>query len=144
MHVHRRTPFSQAAVLVAAAVFAMNAAAAEAPTTENQWVPPGEEVVEFLLSTAASEFKTPGQVNAVAFRGVRVGYFSDAPPGRYVLCGSVQSSGPQKTEWTRFATIQTSPYEQWLGGVAESICGSKKVKWYTGDLSSELLRRVRE
>jgi hypothetical protein len=143
MHVRRRPPFSLATVLVAVAFFAVNAAAAETSTAESQWVPPGEEVVEFLLSTAASEFKTPGQVNAVDFRSVRVGYFSDAPPGRYVLCGSVQSSGPDKTEWIRFATIQTSPYEQWLGGVAESICGSKKVKWYTGDLSPELLRRVR-
>jgi hypothetical protein len=143
MQIFRRTLSTLATVMVAAVLFIGDVAATETGTTSKQSVPPGKEVTEFLLSTAASEFKTPSSLNAVAFRGVRVGYFSDTPPGRHVLCGSVQASGPQKTEWIRFATIQTSPYEQWLGGVADSICGSKKVKWYPGDLSADLLKRVR-
>jgi hypothetical protein len=143
MHISRRSLSALVAVSMAAVALAGYAAATEPAVTNKQSAAPGKEVVEFLLSTAATEFKMPSPLTPVAFRRVRVGYFSDTSPGRYVLCGSVQSSTPQKTEWIQFATIQTSPYEQWLGGVAESVCRSKKVKWYTGDLSADLLKRVR-
>ena len=100
-----------------------------------------QETVDFLLATAADEFKASSTLKPAAFRSVRVGYFFDAPPGRYVLCGVVQTAGPGSSERIAFATIKTSPYEQWLGGVADSICKSNKVEWYTGDLSEELQRR---
>jgi hypothetical protein len=143
MNFLRRALLARLAGSLAAALLIVNADATELAAAHKQLEQPSNEVVEFLLSTASNEFKRPGPLKAVGFREVRVGYFSDTAPGRYVLCGSVQSSGVQKTEWIRFSTIQTSPYEQWLGGVAESICASKKVKWYSGDFSAELLKRVR-
>lgn len=100
------------------------------------------EVIQFLLSTAAGEFRAPTTAQPAAFRKVRIGYFSDATPGRYVLCGMALSQ--KEAQWVHFATIRTSPYEQWLGGVAESVCQSKKVSWYPGDFSSDLLKRVRD
>lgn len=120
----------------------VNAVASEASRSTKAPAEPPKGVTEFLLSTAAAEFKTSSPLRIAALRQVRVGYFSDVGPGRYVLCGRVRPADSRKTGWIQFATVQTSPYEQWLGGVAESICTSKKIKLYPKDLSSELLKRV--
>lgn len=103
---------------------------------------PTKEVVDFLLNTASSEFNSPQSSRAYGFRKVRIGYYTDGSSGRFVLCGSVQLKNESTTEWVQFATVQTSPYEQWLGGVAESICQSKKMTWHLVDQTSELLRRI--
>lgn len=119
---------------------AFAAGAAQAPPVPTT---PDLAAVEFLLASAAKEFRSPGSMRPLAIRRARVGYFSDAGPGRYLLCGSFQSAESKGAEWIRFATIKTSDYEQWLGGVAESLCSSKKVKWYTDDHSAALMQRVR-
>jgi hypothetical protein len=44
-----------------------------------------------------------------------------------------------KAEWTPFATIKTSGYEQWLGAQAVRFCQDASVIWDTvNDLSSSL------
>ena len=61
----------------------------------------------------------------------------------YVLCGqflTVKEGTPHG--WTPFATIKTSPYEQWIGAQAAGFCQSPPVTWDTvGDLSSALQTR---
>jgi hypothetical protein len=140
MNTHRRTFWTLLLAPVAAAALGSAASAAEPPAHRD---PGGVDVVDLLLATATSEFRNAKDIHPVAFRNVRVGYFSDGAAGRHVLCGAVQSSGPQKKEWIPFATVKTSPYEQWLGGVADAICKSPKVQWRNGDLSAQLARRVR-
>lgn len=131
-----------AVLAVATAASCGYARAAEPKSASPLGSVPGPTVVEFLLSTAVSEFRTPGRVRAISFRNVQVGYFADTGPGRYVLCGNVEVAKTQGSEWIQFATIQTSGYEQWLGGVAASICASSYVRWYPGDYSPELLKRL--
>jgi hypothetical protein len=143
MKTRRRTFWAVLLAPAAAALLASTASAAEPPASGAPRDTGGADVVELLLATAADEFKGAKDLNAVGFRNVRVGYFADGAAGRHVLCGAVQSSGPQKKEWISFATVKTSPYEQWLGGVADAICKSPKVQWRKGDLSAQLARRVR-
>jgi len=138
----RRRLITAALSCVVASLVSIHATAADATPSGVAPTAPSGEVIEFLLSTAAEEFRASPSVRAVAFRKVRVGYFAEGGVGRYVLCGRVQSVNAQKAEWIPFATIQTSPYEQWLGGVAESICASRIVKWYPGDHAADLLTRV--
>jgi len=63
---------------------------------------------------------------------------------QYMLCGQflpAQEGG--KAEWTPFATIKTSGYEQWLGAQAAGFCQGSSVIWdKVGDLSSSLQSRL--
>lgn len=59
---------------------------------------------------------------------------------QYMLCGQVLAG---KGEWTPFATIKTSGYEQWLGAQATGFCQGSSVIWdKKGDLSSSLQSRL--
>src|SRR3989442_8996167 len=89
------------------------AACSTAPVTrrESQAVSPTQvlapEVVQFLLTAAATDFRTHRPPDPVRFRDVRVGHVV-TPSGReqYMLCGQflpAQEGG--KAEWTPFATI---------------------------------------
>jgi len=63
---------------------------------------------------------------------------------RYMLCGQflpAQEGG--RVEWTPFATIKTSGYEQWIGAQAAAFCQASSVTWDNeGDLSSSLQSRL--
>jgi hypothetical protein len=63
---------------------------------------------------------------------------------QYMLCGQflpAQEGG--KAEWTPFATIKTSGYEQWIGGDAARFCQGSSFIWdKEGDLSSSLQSRL--
>lgn len=104
-----------------------------------------DSVTQSLLGYAASDFGAhPPAVAQV--RNVRVGYVVTAQGKKqYLLCGEfVPAHSERKGEWTTFATIKTDPYEQWLGGLAESWCRNPKVNWEKseGDLSSALQSRL--
>lgn len=63
---------------------------------------------------------------------------------QYRLCGQflpAQEGG--EAEWTPFATIKTSGYEQWIGAQAVGFCQDPSVIWdKVGDLSSSLQSRL--
>ena len=72
---------------------------------ESQTVSP--EVVQFLLTAAATDFHTHRPPDAARFRDVRIGH-AMTPKGekQYMLCDQflpAQEGG--KAEWTPFATI---------------------------------------
>ena len=99
--------------------------------------------VEFLLASAAMDFHTHGPAHSVRVRNVRSGYLT-APNGtpQYRLCGEfVPAEENGKAEWTTFATIKTSGFEQYVGAGAGNYCGSA-VTWDEGDLSSSLQSRL--
>ena len=102
-------------------------------------------VVQFLLTSAATDFHTHGPKDTVRFRDVRVGYVM-TPGGekQYRLCGQfLPAVEAGKAEWTPFATIKTSGYEQYIGALAASFRHDQSVIWDdVGDLSSPLQSRL--
>lgn len=99
--------------------------------------------VEFLLTSAATDFHTHRGVYPARFRNVRSGYFANADGTRqYRLCGEfLPAREGDRAEWIRFATIKTDPYEQWIGGQAAPYCDSSAT-WNDEDLSSLLQSRL--
>jgi hypothetical protein len=105
-----------------------------------------QTVVQFLLGVAADEFHTHPSPGASRFRGVRLGrVVSPDGTGPYILCGQfLPAHGEGTADWTPFATIKTSAYEQWIGAQAGGYCQSSSVIWEdtVGDLSSSLQSRL--
>jgi hypothetical protein len=101
--------------------------------------------IELLLTSAATDFRAQRPPRPVSFRNVRSGYLVTSEGVRqYRLCGEfLTSSGEGRADWTLFATIQTSPYEQWLGQQALHFCKDPAMKWQEVDLSSLLLSRFK-
>lgn len=97
-----------------------------------------DSAVEFLLTSAATDFHSHGPAAPLRFRNVGSGYVkSDDGLTHYKLCGEFSSrDGP----WTRFATLKTSGYEQWIGGQADAYCDSRMV-WINRDLAVQLQKR---
>lgn len=121
-------------------------ACSTAPAARDQSHPRNVSIdpaVEFLLTSAATDFHTHRSMYPARLRNVRSGYFVTADGTRqYRLCGEFLPAREGGTaEWTRFATIATDPYEQWLGSQAAPFCDSS-VTWYEGDLSSVLQSRL--
>ena len=105
------------------------AAPTPSPAVENL-----ETVREYLLSSAASDFHTHQPPMPVRFRKVRLGHIGDTTrSGSYRLCGQFSTSekGDKKSDWTDFATIKTSGYEQYIG--TTNYCTGPKIIWDTRD-----------
>ena len=106
---------------------------------------PPDSVLQFLLTSAATDFHTHRPPTPVRFRDVRMGHVMN-PGGEdlYMLCGQfLPAEGGDKAEWTAFATIKTSGYEQWIGAQAAGFCQRSSVLWdEEGDLSSALQSRL--
>ena len=98
--------------------------------------------VELLAASAASDFRTHGP-RPIRFRDVRSGYvMTTAGTKQYRLCGQVLATREgNQAEWISFATVQTSPYEQWIGAQAAPFCTDASMNWDEGDLSSSLQGR---
>lgn len=103
---------------------------------------PRNSALEFLLDAAAKDFRDHRPPEPARFRKVRLGYTAAGSGGRqYRLCGEFlpkQASG--KADWTPFATIKTSGYEQWLGAQAIAYCQGVTFD-PAGDLSARLWKR---
>ena len=104
-----------------------------------------DSVVQFLLTAAATDFHAHRPPDPVSFRDVRIGH-RPAPNGQtlYMICGQfLPAKEGAKAEWTPFATIKTSGYEQWIGAQATGFCQDSSVIWDTvTDLSSSLQSRL--
>jgi hypothetical protein len=103
-----------------------------------------DSIEQFLLTSAATDFRTHRPPDPVRFRDVRMGHVTN-PNGepQYRLCGQflpAEQSG--KAEWISFATIKTSGYEQWIGAQAAGYCQGSSFAWdNVGDLSAALQSR---
>jgi hypothetical protein len=96
-------------------------------------------VKEYLLDSAAKDFHEHQPPYPAKFRNVRIGHLGDVTKsGGYRLCGEfLPAGGGGKSEWTKFATVKTSGYEQYLGST--EYCTDKKIRWDTkGDLAAVL------
>ena len=101
-----------------------------------------DSVVQFLLTSAATDFHTHRPPDPVRFRDVRIGHVI-TPSGeeQYMLCGQfLPAAEGANAEWTPFVTIKTSGYEQWIGAQAASFCQRSSVIWDKEDDLSPLLQ----
>ena len=102
-----------------------------------------ETAVRTLVVHSTDDFHKHGPP-AERFRNVRGGYTATAGGQRqYFLCGEfLQTKANAQSEWMQFATIQTSGYEQWIGGQSMPFCEDPSAKWLKGDLSKVLQTRL--
>jgi hypothetical protein len=124
---------------------ASQVASATQPNAPQQQDASPASVAQQLLAAAAADFHNHRPPYPDRFRDVRFGHVLTASgEAQYLLCGQflpVQEGG--QTQWTPFATIKTSGYEQWLGAQATVFCQSSSVIWDNeGDLSSSLQSRL--
>lgn len=121
---------------LATLAFALIACAGAAAQT------PPPETAQTLIAHAAGDFREHMKPVPTDVRRVRLGHLA-ATDGhaRPVLCGEFRT-GP-KSPWTPFATIQTDPYEQWVGGSATGYCKPPTFKPAGGpDLSGALKQHL--
>jgi hypothetical protein len=102
-----------------------------------------EKVKDYLLTSAAKDFRDHQPPLPAKFRNVRLGHAGDTTKsGSWRLCGEfLPTEGGDKAEWTGFVTVKTSKYEQYIGSQT-SYCSDDKLVWDTGDLSSELKAKL--
>ncbi|MBK8793270.1 MAG: hypothetical protein IPN59_08940 [Holophaga sp.] len=100
------------------------------------------EIVEFLLASASKEFKSMEHGRPSGMRNCRIGHLNDSGKEIYFLSGSFKGGGETSAKWTIFTTIKTLDYEHWLGSAAESYARQKKVEWFSGEYSKEILKRL--
>jgi hypothetical protein len=119
------------------------AACGTTPATRTDSQVASSAVVEFLLTSAATDFHTHRPPTPARFRDVRIGHIM-TPSGeaQYMLCGEfLPAEEAGNAEWTPFVTIKTSGYEQYIGET--SYCQRSSVIWDTeGDLATSLQSRL--
>ena len=101
--------------------------------------------VRFLLDASAKDFHDHQPPVPVSFRNVQVrNLIGPNAENHYMLCGQFLGKDNQsKDEWTSFATIKTSGYEQWIGNQSLTFCqDSRAISYKINDLSSALKSRV--
>ena len=73
-----------------------------------------DTVVQFLITSAANDFRNHKPPTPVDFRNVKIGYLKSRNSEKtFIMCGEFLSQ--ENNEWVEFATIKTSGYEQYLG-----------------------------
>ena len=103
-----------------------------------------DSVVQFLIFAAATDFHAHGPSGPLRFREVRIGHVMTANAEKqYRLCGQfMRTQQGVASQWTPFATIKTSGYEQWIGDRAAAFCQDSSFVWENvDDLSSSLQSR---
>lgn len=82
------------------------------PGSANESIP--DTVVHFLITSASDDFRKHQPPTPIDFRNVKVGYIKTSNGEKtFILCGEFLPK--ENNEWTEFATIKTSGYEQYLG-----------------------------
>jgi hypothetical protein len=121
------------------------AGCSKAPVTRGESQAVSPTIVQDLLTAAATDFHAHRPPDPTRFRDVRIGHVMTASgEAQYRLCGQfLPAHQAGKAEWTPFATIKTSGYEQWIGAQATGFCQDSSVIWDNADdLSSSLQSRL--
>lgn len=106
---------------------------------ENENIP--DSVVQFLINSASTDFRTHQPPTPIDFRNVKIGYIKSPNSEKtYLLCGEFLSQ--ENKEWTEFTTIKTSGYEQYLGKT--QYCQDATMVLTDENLSVELKKKLTE
>jgi hypothetical protein len=100
-----------------------------------------DSIVHFLLDASAKDLHDHQPPTPIGFRNVKVrNLIGSNGEDHYMIIGQFLAGDKQnKDEWTSFATIKTSGYEQWIGDQSLRYGqGSKAISYKINDLSSEL------
>jgi hypothetical protein len=106
--------------------------------------PSRDSIVLFLLDASAKDFHDHQPPVPVDFRNLEVrNLVGSDGANHYMICGQFLGQDKQsQDDWTTFATIKTSGYEQWIGNQSIAYCqDSKPVKYTANDLTASLKSR---
>jgi hypothetical protein len=129
--------------LVAAVLFVLVAACSAAPAKVESTPAQSADAKSrnYLLDSAAADFHAHGP-KPTHFRNVRYGVVEEAGGGGMpLICGEFQTVDKGE-EWIAFTTLQTSKYEQYIGGQGKGFCERPAFGWDKDDLSAELQKRL--
>lgn len=101
-----------------------------------------EKVINSIIEIAATDFYKNQKPLPIEFRNVQIKYhIKPSSETLFILCGQFQTE--DKTQWTQFATIKNSDYEQWIGpnGLTYSE-NSTEIPYTKKDLSTELKNKL--
>lgn len=100
-----------------------------------------DSVVQFLITSAAADFRQHQPPTAMDIRNVKIGYLASENNAKlFVLCGEFLSK--ENKEWMSFATIKTSGYEHYLGKT--QYCQDATILLSDENLSVELKNKLAE
>ncbi|MBY0447870.1 MAG: hypothetical protein K2P95_04195 [Hyphomonadaceae bacterium] len=91
-----------------------------------------------MVGYAATDFKKHVAPSGTEFRNVRVGVRTQNGVSARVLCGEFRAL-PGFVEWSTFGTLQTDPFENWLG--ESHVCNPAYTILDNDDLTDELVAR---
>jgi hypothetical protein len=72
-----------------------------------------DAVIQFLIYSAARDFKDHHPPTAIDIRNVKAGFIPSGKDTMYLICGEFLSK--EENNWIQFVTIKTSGYEQYIG-----------------------------
>lgn len=107
--------------------------------SENESIP--DTIVQFLITSASKDFRNHQPPTPIDFRNVKIGYIKSINNEKtFILCGEFLSQ--ENKEWTEFATIKTSGYEQYIGKT--QYCQDATMVLTGKNLSIELRNKLAE
>lgn len=98
--------------------------------------------MQFLLAVSAKDFHDHQPPTPANFRSVRFGHIAGPDRTKQPLLSGEFFPAGEKGEWTPFATIKTSGYEQLVGAQAKAYSEQPTITWETGDLSAFLKNQL--
>ena len=104
-----------------------------------------DSIVISLLDASAKDFHEHQPPVPIGFRNLQIRKLTNSNgEDHFMICGQFLALDKQsKDEWTSFATIKTSGYEQWIGTQSLTYCqDSKPIPYKINDLSIALKSRV--
>jgi len=105
-----------------------------------------EKTIEFLLDSAAGDFRRTSKQLPSDFKNVYFGQiFHKTGVTQNILCGEFFANLEGGSGiWTDFATVQTVGYEQWLGASSGQFCKHDEAQIHSkNDLTSEIKQRLK-
>lgn len=105
--------------------------------SKNESIP--DSVTQFLITSASNDFRNHQPPTPIDFRNVKIGVIkSQNNEKTFVLCGEFLSQ--ENREWSEFATVKTSGYEQYFGKT--QYCQDATMVLTDENLSAELKNRL--